>query len=258
MNKKRYTILIATLLLMISPLSAQETGRTYVIVHGAWSSIESWLPIESMLEQAGHHVYLASLTGLGDRAHLRRPDINLETHILDVVNMIEIRNLSDIYLVGHSYGGMVITGVWDRQRDRIKHVVYLDAFMPENGTSNRDYLVNEDSVLNANDDIIALAAENEGWVPLGAGRLDIADPPLHPLHTIIDPLVYQKGPLPSDTLRTYVRAVGSDDVQPAPTFRSFAEAFRDNPDWNYLEIQTGHGIQGEDPEGLLQILLELE
>ncbi len=253
------SLLLGACLLTGGPSIAQESGRTYVLVHGGWGSIGDWLPVEQALEDAGHRVYLASLTGLGDRAHLRRPDIDLETHIVDVVNLIEVRDLDDIYLVGTSSGGMVITGVWDRVRNRIKHVVYLDAFVPEDGRSAFDYLLPAVDAgvgaLAADDDVIALAAENDGWVPLF--RYGIPDL-LHPLHTFIDPLILQNGPLPRDGARTFIRAVGSDSVQADPTFAQFAEMARRDPGWNYLEIETGHVVQQEDPAGLARLLLDLE
>jgi pimeloyl-ACP methyl ester carboxylesterase len=121
-------------------LSAQQRRvvpkhYTYVIVHGAWGGGWDWLAIDSMLTRRGHHVARVTLTGLGERHHLASPDIGLGTHIDDVVNKILWDNLHDVVLVGHSYGGMVITGVVDRIPDRIKRVVYLDALLPDSGES---------------------------------------------------------------------------------------------------------------------------
>jgi pimeloyl-ACP methyl ester carboxylesterase len=108
---------------------------TYVIVHGAWGGGWDWLAVDSMLTRRGHHVVRVTLTGLGERHHLASPTIGLDTHIDDVVNTILWDNLRDVVLVGHSYGGMVITGVVDRIPDRIKRVVYLDALLPDSGES---------------------------------------------------------------------------------------------------------------------------
>lgn len=108
---------------------------TFVIVHGAWAGGWEHKKLAEALQADGHTVCRVTLTGQGERSHLASPDVNLSLHIQDVVNFIEWEDLHDIVLVGHSYGGMVITGVADRVAARIKHVIYLDAFLPENGES---------------------------------------------------------------------------------------------------------------------------
>src|SRR5689334_22323425 len=109
--------------------------RTYVLVHGAWGGSHSWRDFAPLLWAAGHRVYTPSLTGQGERNHLGGPDVTLTTHITDVVNCIEYNDLRDIVLVGHSYGGMVVTGVQELMHDRIAHIVYEDAFLPRDGES---------------------------------------------------------------------------------------------------------------------------
>jgi pimeloyl-ACP methyl ester carboxylesterase len=121
------------------PLSAQRAGRegqphrTYVLVHGATGGGWDWWTIDSLLSRDGHRVKRVTLTGLGERVHLASPNIGLATHIEDVVNAILWDNLKDVVLVGHSYGGMVITGVADRIPDRISRLVYMDAMLPDSG-----------------------------------------------------------------------------------------------------------------------------
>jgi pimeloyl-ACP methyl ester carboxylesterase len=248
-----FTAVILALFSWTGSASSQtiQDQRTYVFVHGSFSSIATYLPLESILEEDGHRVHLASLTGLGDRAHLQSPDIRLETHIQDVASLIETRDLHDVYLVGHSYGGMVVTGVWDRVRDRVHHIVYLDAFVPEEGRSAHDYSTEEYRGLTA------LAAENDGMLPNGMLPSRRGGPP-QSLYTFIDPLVLQNGPLPEDTQRTFVRAIGNSQREPDPTFQRFADELRNDPNWNYVEIETGHGIQVQDPAGLARILVGLE
>jgi pimeloyl-ACP methyl ester carboxylesterase len=114
---------------------ARETPRHFVIVHGAWGGGWDWRGIDSMLTRLGHTVDRVTLTGLGDRMHLANANIGLDTHITDVVNTIQFEKLTDVVLIGHSYGGMVITGVADRIPERIRHLVYVDAFLPEHGES---------------------------------------------------------------------------------------------------------------------------
>src|SRR5882724_5058439 len=106
---------------------------TYLIVHGAWGGAWSFKQVDRLLTADGHIVYRPTLTGQGERAHLANTSIDLNTHIKDITNVILFEELKDFILVGHSYGGMVITGVADQMADRIAHVIYLDAFVPENG-----------------------------------------------------------------------------------------------------------------------------
>src|SRR5215203_2216227 len=126
-------------LLALTSVSASKARPaekyTLVLVHGATAGGWEWKRTGQFLTDDGHTVYRATLTGLGEREHLNSADIDLNTHINDVVNLILFEDLHDIVLTGHSYGGMVITGVMDRVPDRIKHVVFLDAAVPDDGMS---------------------------------------------------------------------------------------------------------------------------
>jgi pimeloyl-ACP methyl ester carboxylesterase len=115
--------------------AAAGKKNTYVIVHGAWGGGWDWKHVDELLTADGNTVYRPTLTGLGEHFNLASTNIDLDTHIQDVVNVILWENLHDVVLVGHSYGGMIITGVADRVPDRIKHVIYIDALVPENGES---------------------------------------------------------------------------------------------------------------------------
>jgi pimeloyl-ACP methyl ester carboxylesterase len=131
---------LLTLALLLGPAALHAQSRRaapkeYVIVHGAWGGGWDWKAVDSALTARGHHVHRVSLTGLGERVHLASSDIRLQTHILDVVNTIRFENLHNVILVGHSYGGMVVTGAADQIADRIRHVVYVDAFLPDSGES---------------------------------------------------------------------------------------------------------------------------
>jgi pimeloyl-ACP methyl ester carboxylesterase len=113
---------------------------TFVLVHGGWHGSWCWKRVRKALQARGHDVFTPTLTGVGERSHLLSPDVNLDTHITDVVNLIRWEELSGIVLCGHSYGGCVITGVADRLSDRVAALVYLDAFVPEDGQSLHDIL----------------------------------------------------------------------------------------------------------------------
>ena len=117
------------------PIAALPEKNTYVLVHGAWGGGWDWRHADDLLTADGNKVFRATLTGQGERSHLASTNIDLDTHIQDVVNVILWENLHDVILVGHSYGGMVVTGVADRVPDRIRRVVYVDAMLPENGES---------------------------------------------------------------------------------------------------------------------------
>jgi pimeloyl-ACP methyl ester carboxylesterase len=147
---------------------------TFVLVHGAWHGGWSWQPVAARLAAKGHTVYRPTLTGLGDRAHLISRDVDLATHIQDITSMLRFEDLHDVVLVGHSYAGMVITGVAAEVPERIARLVYYDAFVPDDGDCALDLLpahVAEHFVAQAE-------AEGDGWLmprrPLE--RLGVRDP----------------------------------------------------------------------------------
>lgn len=111
---------------------------TFLLVHGAWHSGRCWDRVVPLLESAGHRVFAPSLTGYGEKAHLLSPDVGLDTHVDDVARLAE--TLDDVVLVGHSYAGLVISSVANRLPDRIAHLVYLDAMVPEDGETAVDVL----------------------------------------------------------------------------------------------------------------------
>ena len=111
---------------------------TFVLVHGAWGGSWGFRLVRGPLREAGHEVFTPSLTGIGERSHLASPQVNLSTHVLDVVNTILYEDLTDIVLLGFSYGGMVVTGALEHVADRVSHLVYLDAFVPADGQSLDD------------------------------------------------------------------------------------------------------------------------
>ena len=139
--RKKNLLAILVLIALAGEISGQtakvgpSSKPTIVIVHGAWGGGWAFKKVERLLRQKGFDVYRPQLTGQGDRVHLARPDIGLSTHIDDVVNTILYEDLRDVVLVGHSYGGMVISGVADRVPDRIGRLVYLDAMVPNDGDS---------------------------------------------------------------------------------------------------------------------------
>ena len=134
----------------------------FVLVHGTGHGGWCWKFVRDILDEQGHRVYTPTLTGCGERVHLLHPDIGLEMHIQDIVNVLEWEELENVVLVGHSYGGLVISGVADRAKERLRHLVYLDAIVPGDG----------DSLLSARRDASAeeVVANKEIWGPNCAGR----------------------------------------------------------------------------------------
>src|SRR5215207_8131279 len=117
---------------------------TFVIVHGAWSGGHAWRGVRPLLRGAGHEVFTPALTGLGERSHLASAQVDLDTHIQDVLGVLEFEDLDQVVLVGHSSGGMVITGVADRAPQRLAQLVYLDAEVPTDGQCEFDLLPPEE------------------------------------------------------------------------------------------------------------------
>src|SRR5664279_1871751 len=143
-------------------------GATFLVCHGAWSAGWAWKKMQALMVAAGHRLVTPTCTGLGERAHLANPSVDLETHIQDLLNVIKYEDLRDIVLIGHSYGGMVATGVADRARDRIAQLIYLDAFVPREGQSLLD-LLNESE----RQRMRGLAKAGDGWrVPPNPTPLD--------------------------------------------------------------------------------------
>jgi pimeloyl-ACP methyl ester carboxylesterase len=128
-------ILLLLLVLTTCVFGQKKPSQVYVFVPGAWDGGWDYQKVDSILTSQGNHVYRATLTGLGDRVHLADTAINLTTHINDIINLIKYEKLRNVILVGHSYGGMVISGVAEQVPDRIQKLIYLDALVPENGES---------------------------------------------------------------------------------------------------------------------------
>ena len=130
----------------------------YVLVHGAWHGSWCWKRVRQLLTAKGHQVFTPTLTGLGERVNLLSRDVSLDTHIADVVNLLLWEDLRDIVLVGHSYGGIVVRHVADQMPDRVRSLVSLDAFIPEDGKSVLDYLPDSGKAMRE-----LTRAQGDGW-----------------------------------------------------------------------------------------------
>ncbi|MBT5940980.1 MAG: alpha/beta hydrolase [Rhodospirillaceae bacterium] len=230
----------------------------FVLVHGMGAGGWQWRKVANFLRAQGHLVFTPTLTGLGERTHLLTPKTDLETHICDIANVIECEELEDVVLVGHSYGGMVVTGAADRQFDRIGTLIYLDAFLPENGQSVMD-LQPPDRI----DYYHKMAKEKgEGWriPPPPAEFWKLTDPDDiaqfdrlrvdHPLASLTQPVTLDH---PRPEKRAYVWASG---FTPSP-FEKFAKACEQDESWVYREIGSGHQMMMSHPKEVAEILVGL-
>jgi len=246
--KSIVNISLIVMLFIISTLSvAQQSPKTtFVIVHGAWGGSWAFKKIDSLMTADGIVVYRPCLTGQGERVHLASANIDLTTHINDVVNTILFEDLRDIVLVGHSYGGMVVTGVADRVPERIRKLIYLDAFLPNDG----------ENVLTANPqgaDRLQSMAKDGMVVPswAKANQPPPKDVP-HSFKTFDEPIVL-KNPKAKDIASVYILTVDEGKKPAEDTFNIFAERAKKRK-WKYIEMIADHNPQWSKPQELVRLL----
>jgi len=224
---------------------------TVLVCHGAWSAGWAWKKVRPLLHSAGREVFTPTCTGLGERAHLAHPLVDLETHIADILAVIEAEALENILLVGHSYGGMVATGVADRVAGRIRHLVYLDAFVPTDGQSLRDLA-----------GTASPAAPVAGWlIPPNPPSPDTTPEDLawtqprrrhQPARCFTQPLRLSGAVelLP----RTYIHCTRKEGHD---VFRQFADRARRDPAWRFHALDASHSPNVTAPEALAALLLDI-
>jgi pimeloyl-ACP methyl ester carboxylesterase len=251
MMRARIALLAGIVALSASPLESQRPKHTYVIVHGAWGGGWDWRVIDSMLSVSGNRVYRPTLTGLGERIHLATPTTDLSTHITDIVNVIRFENLHDVVLVGHSYGGMVISGVADRIPDRIRRLVFIDAFVPEDGESVLA------AVRGTRIEPFARAmvdsARNGAMVPpwVKAGTLPPMDAP-HPANTFTESLTLQN-PAGRRIPGTYILTVEPGTAEADDDFAPFSRRAKARG-WTHYVLSSNHVPERTAPRELTTLL----
>ena len=230
---------------------------TYVLVHGAWSGAHGFHLIRGPLHAAGHAVFTPSLTGIGERAHLTNPQVNLSLHVQDVVNQVLYEDLDQIVLLGFSYGGMVVTGCLDHIGERVRHLVYLDAFVPADGQSLFALVGAPTPALEVGAEWLVPSAPREFDDPLEAAFIVPRRVP-HPIRCFTEPVHLAK-PLEDHAFeRTYIRATA--DATEAPGGSAFdvaADRARSSPAWHHHEIATNHMIASNRPGELIELLLAM-
>ena len=231
---------------------------SFVLVHGAWYGSWCWKRVRKALQAQGHEVFTPTLTGVAERSHLLSPAVNLETHILDIVNLIHWEELTDVVLCGHSYGGCVVSGVADRMPERIRSLVYLDAFVPEDGDNQLQHLPEMLATR------ILEGARNvgEGWkvppIPAAVFNVNAADREWvdrqctpHPLAAMEEHLRLTGG-LQKIKNISFILATGWDGPSPFPPFYEKAKA----KGWKTRSLSCGHDVMLDLPEELTTILVE--
>ena len=231
--------------------------HTFVLVHGAWHGGWCWRRVADLLRARGHLVFTPTLTGLGERSHLMAPGINVSTHVTDVANVMTWERLSDVVLCGHSYGGLVISGVAERMAPSIGSLVFLDAFLPENGEAMADITsqpVRDSLKAAAERGDIAVPArpaaaflvndKDQAWVDALCGP--------QPIGTMTEKMVLT-GARDRVAKKSYIRAV----AYPNPGFdKAYAQVKADRA-WRTYEVPCGHDVMVDMPERLAEILLDV-
>ena len=234
---------------------------TYVLVHGGGHGGWCYQRVARILRSAGHDVYTPTLTGLGERSHLMRPGIDLDTHIDDIVNVLRYEDLRDVIVVGHSYGGMVITGVGDRSSARIGKLVYLDAANPVNGQS----------LVDVSGPIIE-AVRPYGRVVEGVELVLFPDPEIVKLYGVTDPedvtwMTEQLTPHPWACFEQKLRLTNEEALRAIPQSHIVCTSTLTTRDPELMEkarangrlwdIDTGHDLMITEPEAVADALLQV-
>ena len=219
---------------------------TYVLIPGACHGAWCFDDLVDALRSHGHRVLALTLTGIAERAHLLHGGVNLETHIVDVVAELASHDVSDAVLVGHSYGGMVISGVADRVPERMDALVYLDALVPHDGESCW-HLVNDEERR------WYLDVDDTGY---GVPPMPFFDPraTAHPLASFLQ-RIKLTGDLNKFRRRDFVYALKWPGDSP---LRPSYERVRDDSNWNVHELDGAHNLMRDNPDDLLRILLEAQ
>jgi len=232
--------------------------RTYVLVHGAWHGGWCWRRVADRLKSEGHRVFAPTLTGLGERAHLLTREVDLDTHIADVVGLLVAEELEDVVLVGHSYGGIVITGVAAREKSRLWQLVYLDAAIVEDGAtwssiSPPEVALARRKAAKESSDGLSIPVPEAGVFGLtDPDDLDWVQRRMTPQpFAAYDQKMSWRGTVGNGLPKVYVDCT-------APAYAGLAavkERYRGKPGWTFVELKTGHDAMVSAPAETAEVLL---
>ena len=241
---------------IIGAARAQAAPKTFVLVHGAWHGGWCWRGVADQLQAKGHKVYAPTLTGLGERSHLMSALITLDTHITDVANVIMWEDLDNIVLVGHSYAGFVISGVAERALHSIGSIVFVDAFLPDNGQRVVDLRPDLKAAT------LAAAGKNEVSRPIPPAKLfgvnekdqPWVDGKMTPQPTLVWlQSIALSGARDKVPKKTYIRAT----AYASAIFEMHFQTLKSDRSWRTYGVPCGHDIMVDMPDRLVEILLEV-
>ena len=231
----------------------------FVLVHGAWGGAHGFRKVRGPLHAAGHEVFTPSLTGIGERAHLTSPQVCLSTHVADVVNTVLYEDLGDVVLLGFSYGGFVVTGALEHIAERVRHLVYLDAFVPGDGdTVDRLTGMTGRGIVGPGRDWLVPPMPREFEDPAETAWAGPRRTP-HPVGCFTEPVRLPRPLEDYPFTRTYIKATGEPRPQAGTggPFWAAADRAKASPAWRYREIATSHMVASNRPGELTELLLEL-
>jgi len=229
----------------------------FVLVHGAWGGAHGFRHVRRLLAAAGHEATAPSLTGIGERVHLVSPQVGLGTHVTDVVHHVLYEDLVDLVLVGFSYGGMVVTGALEHVAERVRSLVYVDAFVPADGDSVHALLGAPEPGPRRPGDPWLLDGPVRRYDDPAEEAFSVPRRTPQPLASFAEPVRLSRPLEDFPFPRTYVRAtVPEPGVPPNPAFDAAAEHARTSPAWRYREIATTHLIPQNRPGELVDLLFE--
>jgi pimeloyl-ACP methyl ester carboxylesterase len=238
-------------------MAQSNPSKTFVLIHGAWHGGWCWRRVSDLLEPRGHKVFAPTLTGLGERSHLLSKDINLDTHITDIVNVFKWEDLKDVCLVAHSYGGWPSSGALEQIHDRVSSIVWLDAFKPENGQRGADYA--SEFSRKALQEALAkgeagrAAPKPEAFFVNEEDRAWVASKLTPQPNGVVFQPIKLSGAREKVAKKTYIRA----PAYPQPAFdKAYAECKADKS-WQTFEAACGHDVMVDAPEWLVDVLLKV-
>jgi len=235
-------------------MAPSPSGKTFVLVHGAWHGGWCWRRVADRLQARGHKVYTPTLTGVGDRSHLLSHDIDLDTHIADIVNLFLWEDLRGVCLVPHSYGGWPCSGALEQIGDRVSSIVWLDSFTPSDGQRGADY----GSAISRKALEEAVAKGEPGRRPPPASAFAVNDKDRawvdskltpHPTGVSLQP-IRLTGARERVAKKTYIRA----PIYPQPAFDEAYARCKADPTWHTIETDAGHDVMIDAPDWLAEVL----